>query len=173
MLSKMALYKRIINSFFLIVATMMVTSCKGQEKQDIILPDGYRGWFAIVFNCSCGTEKEIREERIQQVIPNNGILLVKYPRNRGELDVRFYYQTKEGKKLIAILDKEHDPTSDSLLLAAQFEKLSFNSKSKCSSNEEHFYEHDVVLYSFNESSIPDDPRLKVFKEKLEQFLKKE
>jgi hypothetical protein len=152
---------------------MMLTSCEGQEKQDIILPDGYRGWFAIVFDCSCGLEKEMEAGRTQQVIPNNGILLVKYPRNRGALDVRFYYQTKGGKKLIATIDKEHDPTSDSLLLAAQFQKLSFDGKSKCSSNDEDFYEHEIVLYSFNESSIPDDPRLSVFKEKLEKYLRKE
>lgn len=153
---------------------MMVISCKAQEKQDIILPDGYRGWFAIVFNCSCGTEKEILEERIKQVIPDNGILLVKYPRNKGALDVRFYYQSNEGKKIITTISTEHDTISDSLILSSQLSRFSFNGKSICAPKTNSFFEHETVFYSFiDKENSADEGSLEIFKEKLERFLKKE
>lgn len=151
----------------------MFNSCNAQEKQDIILPDGYKGWFAIVYDCSCGKEKEIQGERIQQIIPSNGILLVKYPRNSGELDVRFYYQKNDGKKLITTISKGTDTISDSLKLSSQFSRYSFNGQSKCAPEINDFYEHETVLYSITDKeTIVNERSLDVFKEKLEEFLKK-
>lgn len=167
----MGQYKQRLSKLIILFVLVAFISCHKQVKQDIILPSDYKGWFAIVYNCDCGVKKELKLGRIQQEIPNNGILLANYPRNKGALDVRFYKRMPEGKKFIFSIERGDDFNSDSLQLASRLERLSFNGKSTCKPNVKSFYEHDIVYYRFTQQSLPSSPSIDAFQRTLEEYLR--
>lgn len=174
MSNKMEKYKKIFRKT--LIKFILFASCipKHGDKQDIILPEDYTGWFAIVYNCKCGEEKKFVDGRVQQIIPENGILLVNYPRKKGLIDIRFYYQTKSGKKFITDIKQKND----SIILATFNSKLAFNGKSMCS-DENEFFKHEILYFYFNikkDSSMFShhlNKKQKQFEDKLIIYLKKE
>lgn len=68
--------------------------CQYAYKEDIVLVNGYEGYFAIVYNHSNGISEMWDKDRLVQRIPSNGILMLNFPRKSGITDANIYYESK-------------------------------------------------------------------------------
>lgn len=163
--------KQIMMINIVLLFSILFNACAmPKEKQIIVLPENYKGWFAIVYSCDCGEEKTTEDGVIRQLIPANGILLVNYPRPKG-VNIDFCYGIGNETRLISSINKDIAPTSDSLTFSTTLAKFSFEGKSVCSKATTDFYEHDIVYYCFrrkNEGSQKYNK--KEFDEKLRVLL---
>jgi hypothetical protein len=107
--------KTVIYLFFL---TALIASCNIEaEKEAFLIPEGYTGTIAVLFDQENGAPKESKEDTRLYRIPNNGVLYTQFSRVTGNLNQKFYYVNSSGDKeelsslfLPLLPTKEYDST---------------------------------------------------------------
>jgi hypothetical protein len=102
----------IIKRFFLVLIILLsISSCSKKDEDVFILPEGYVGYIAIIFNQDEGTaEKYVDGKRVYE-IPPSGILKTKFNADYGWAKFpEFYYGSLEGKKIPYKYDFKNLPT---------------------------------------------------------------
>ncbi|MEO8771155.1 MAG: hypothetical protein ABI402_13755 [Ferruginibacter sp.] len=78
--------------FFLV----LFSSCEATIKKDFILPYGFRGEVAIIYEYPGGQDKTVKEGRQQFEIPDSGVIFIKSSNEFGHIDYRFFIKDKNG-----------------------------------------------------------------------------
>src|ERR1044071_1922085 len=91
---------------FLIIAILFFNSCRRKAEPELFLiPDNYEGVVTVLFNREDGQKEKYVDNRRLYDIPQNGILLTKFPKTiHGVLDQQYYYKDNLGNKKSVIKD---------------------------------------------------------------------
>lgn len=68
------------------------------EPETFLIPQNYRGEIVIYMNEECGLEPVFENGRRVYAIPDTGVLITKFGKNRGYLDRKFYLVDEAGKR---------------------------------------------------------------------------
>jgi len=88
--------KTVIYLFFI---TALIASCNTEaEKEAFLIPEGYTGTVAVLFDQENGEPKEYEDDTRLYRIPTNGVLYTQFSRVTGNLNQKFYYVSSSGEK---------------------------------------------------------------------------
>ena len=81
-----------ISMLFLIIFSIL-TSCQQGEQSIIVVPENYTGYVLIIYGQEKGEDKEYQDKSRIYRIPENGVLLSKFPSNPGWSGFPKFYQS--------------------------------------------------------------------------------
>lgn len=96
-------------SYFLLI--LGIVSCQQPKPADFIIPKGYSGRVAVVFEQKQGEKPKYLNGRRIYEIPSDGILLTQFNAEYGFVDYR-YFLLDSNEKLIPLPIYEYDHNND-------------------------------------------------------------
>lgn len=100
--------KNIVSPICLLIFLFSI-GCKNPEPADFLIPNGYTGRIAVIFNQMKGVKPKYLSGRRVYEIPANGILLTKFNYEYGFIDYRYFLIDETGNKiLLPIYEMEHN-----------------------------------------------------------------
>jgi hypothetical protein len=86
-----------------------LASCQNPEPADFLIPKGYSGRVAVVFEQKQGEKPKYANGRRIYEIPSNGILLTQFKAEFGFIDYRYFIVDSNGRQtLLPIYEYEHN-----------------------------------------------------------------
>lgn len=84
-------------SILIISASFMISlQIRKAEPETFLIPDGFRGEFVIFYDEPCGSPPKYVDGRRIYEIPESGVLVTAFDKNKGYLDRKFFFVTNEG-----------------------------------------------------------------------------
>src|SRR5204863_8774317 len=77
---------------------LILTSCSRKVKETFIIPNGFEGRIAIIFNQPFAEPIPIENGRRIYRIPNDGILISSSKLESGWIDQEYYYVDSQGRQ---------------------------------------------------------------------------
>lgn len=99
-----------------ISVVLVLNSCvRHAEPEVFLIPRNYVGVVVVVFDQRNGAARKYSEGRRVYEVPENGILLTKFPRTiHGLIDQKYYYVDERGSRLREIFAAESDDSDSHL-----------------------------------------------------------
>ncbi|MFL5809381.1 MAG: DUF6843 domain-containing protein [Flavisolibacter sp.] len=98
--------RSLIPFLFIMIA---LESCQNPEPADFLIPKGYAGRVAVVFEQKQGEKPRYANGRRIYEIPGNGILLTQFKAEFGFIDYRYFIVDSKGRQtLLPIYEYEHN-----------------------------------------------------------------
>jgi hypothetical protein len=93
----------------LLLALFILNSCRNPEPADFLIPKGYSGRVAVVFEQKQGEKPKYANGRRIYEIPDNGILLTQFKAEFGFIDYRYFMVDSNGAQTsLPIYEYEHN-----------------------------------------------------------------
>ncbi len=103
---------------------LVFIGCRNPEPADFLIPNGYSGRAAVVFEQKQGEEPKYENGRRIYKIPDNGILLTQFKAEHGFVDYRYFLvDSNGGKTLLPIYEYEHTKDGTVKYLVQDKEKV--------------------------------------------------
>jgi hypothetical protein len=103
--------------------TFFFVSCQSPQPADFLIPKGYSGRAAVVFEQKQGQEPKYENGRRIYEIPDNGILLTQFKAEHGFVDYRYFLVDRDGSKsLLPIYEYEYNKDGTTKYLVQDKEK---------------------------------------------------
>jgi hypothetical protein len=108
----------------LLIIIFVFVSCKNPEPADFLIPKGYSGRTAVVFEQKQGERPKYEGGRRIYEIPDNGILLTQFKAEHGFVDYRYFLVDKNGNKtLLPIYEFEYNKDGTTKYVVQDKEKV--------------------------------------------------
>lgn len=83
----------------ILLAIFVLASCRNPEPADFLIPKGYAGRVAVVFEQKHGEKPKYANGRRIYEIPTTGILLTQFKAEFGFIDYRYFIVDSNGKQM--------------------------------------------------------------------------
>lgn len=84
-------------SILVISASFMIsTQIRKAEPETFLIPDRFRGEFVIFYDEPCGSPPKYVDGRRVYEIPESGVLVTAFDKNKGYLDRKFFFVSNDG-----------------------------------------------------------------------------
>jgi hypothetical protein len=113
------------NSFIaFFIVTLGFISCRNPEPADFLIPKGYSGRVAVVFEQKNGEKTKYLDGRRIYEIPNGGILLTEFEAEDGFVDYRYFLVDGSGNKtMLPIYEYDYNKDGTVKYLVQDQEKI--------------------------------------------------